>query len=79
MNCCKASEVLGLPLCIDVSSIVLNLDVQKAAFPNRLHVQSAILTYCVVQAPSKGRVQGNIVEGRSALSPLKELEQHNKL
>ena len=46
MYCCKASEALGLPLCIMfvlsiLSSLVLILNVQMAAIPNRLHLYSA--------------------------------------
>ena len=60
--CCKASEALGLPLCIIcvsiTSSVVLILDDQKAACPKstsfaQRHVE---IGCCFVQAPSKGRV-----------------------
>ena len=45
--CCIASKELGLPFCIIcvsiISPVVSVLDAQKAAFLNRLHLQSAIL------------------------------------
>ena len=47
MYCCKGSEALGLPLCIIciliISSVVFILAVEKAAFPNRVHLNSVIL------------------------------------
>ena len=73
MYCFKASEAIGSPLCIICVSIIPSLvfifNVQMAAFPNRLRFHSAPYWNKLLCCSS----------GRSTLSLLKELEQHNNL
>ena len=70
LYCCKASEALGLPLCI-IFVIFSHLDFQRSdgSFPKSISLaQRAILKEVVV-----------LCCVRSALSLSKELEQHNDL
>ena len=69
-------------------SVVSILDVQKAAFPNQLHLQRHIenrLLYssigcCIVQAPSKGVSTLQLrCSTRNFWYAIKNLSQHRKL
>ena len=64
--------------CIDGVFFPLDLKIQMAAFPNRLHLLSAILKLFVVLFK---RLQGKECGAttKTALSPSREPEQHNNL